>query len=203
MLKNKTQVVKTMICCIVIIFTPYICAETTYTSVEIPCSCNPIVAAKDHWAVFKGETGVQYTLITEGLRKNGAASIIEVLRDSHVGGGRTNDGLQTYVFVEVRCIPFDGEHVISATGDSLTCPVGSGINVAMFEPNSGNPNEYHYIGILAATKNEEKTQEVIISNAHQDDIDLNLLKKDPLESAFPAKYLLKASFIVTSRNILG
>lgn len=158
MLKDISQIVRATICYTLVMASPYACAETTYTPVEIKCSNNPMVA---QWTMFAGRPGVQYTLTTDGLREEGKEGIAEVVRTRYVG--RTRDGL--HMFVAARCTSSPNTDVdISLTGNFLECNMGDGIEVIMLEPNNGNPDKYHYVGTLAATRGEERLLKMASSN---------------------------------------
>ncbi len=161
MLKNRkiARIIRMMVGCAAIIISSYSYAETIQVPVEIKCSKNPIVSP---WVIFNGETGVRYTLITEGLRVDSKEDIAEVIRTT--GVGRTSGGLP--MCIEARCIPStDNGTDMSFTGSSLACNSGEGIKVKMFIPNSVNPDKYHYVGMLGITRDGEKTQELTVGNA--------------------------------------
>ena len=156
MIKNTIRIVKAIIYCAIIMTSPYACAVVVHVPVEIKCSRNPMVAP---WVIFGGAPETQYTLITKGLRETGK----EVLEVVEVDGvGRTHDGL--YVYAEARCIPSNKETRISLTGNFLACKPGEGIKIAMLEPNSGDPEQYSYIGTLHIARNEKKVQKAIVSD---------------------------------------
>lgn len=159
MLKNVMQTVRIIVCCAVVVVSPYAYAEVTYIPVEIKCSNNPMAA---QWITFAGDPGVQYTITTEGLREDGKEGVAEVVRTRYVG--RTRDGL--HMFAAARCVSSPNTDVdISLTGSSLECSIGDGIEATMLEPNSSNPDKYHYVGTLAVVRSEGNMLGATGSNA--------------------------------------
>ena len=161
MLKNRNvvRVIRMIVGCTAIIVSSYTYAGTTthVIPLEFKCGSNPVGAP---WYVFNGTPGVQYTLTTKGIREIGKDYIMEI--NDINGIGKTSYGL--CVYVEARCIPLDDETDISLTGNSLACNVGEGIKIKMFEPNSVNPDKYHYVGTLTITRHKEKIQEITTDN---------------------------------------
>lgn len=96
MLRNIVKIIITMIWYIAVIASPYAFAKTTYVPVEIQCSRHPMRA---QWTTFDGIPGVQYTLTTMGLRKDGSNEIDAVVDTG--GVGRTYYGL--YVHAGAMC----------------------------------------------------------------------------------------------------
>lgn len=154
MLKNIILITKAAVCCATIIICSYASAEVVHIPVEIPCSENPMVAP---WITYNGEPKIQYAITTEGLRETEKEGVLEVINVN--GLGRTHEGIHTYV--EARCMPADVETDVSLTNSSLICKKGEGIKIKMFEPNSINPGQYRYVGILTImTENKKKIMEV-------------------------------------------
>ncbi len=160
MLKNRNilQIVRMIVGCVATILSSYGYAGITHSPVELKCSSNPMAAP---WLMLKGTIGIQYTLTTKGLREDGKESITEVAKIDNIG--KTSNGLSVYI--EARCIPLNEEVDISLTDSFLTCNVGDGLIVRMFEPNNINPDKYHYVGILTITRNEKKVLESTNSNS--------------------------------------
>lgn len=74
------------------------------------------------------------------------------------------------MYMLALCVPsiplLDGVTTnVSLTNSYLSCNIGEGIKVRMSEPNSSDPNKYHYIGTLTVTENKEHKQEVLLGGA--------------------------------------
>lgn len=151
MLKDIKRIFKVMVGCVVIVVSPYICANTMNIPIELECSKNLMMAP---WHVFGGKPGIQYSLTTEGLRDVGKDGIVKIVDVNSLG--RTLYGL--HVSVVAKCIPLDEEADMSLTGSHLACNDGEGIKIKMFEPN-GDPDKYHYVGTLTITVDEKGKEE--------------------------------------------
>lgn len=156
MLKNIVQIIRAVFFCVITVVSYACYATIEYIPVEIKCGKNPMTAPQ---FIINGEPGTQYILSTNGLRVDGVME--EVIKTGSVG--RTRDGMHMYT--GARCTSAVDGVDISLTGSVISCGIGEGIKVKMYEPNSRNSDKYHYVGTLTIIREEnviQKEEETLV-----------------------------------------